>query len=188
MFHSLSHTFRIIGCLGRSAWCWEQHEGRLIWPRYVFPIIRCTGFMIINPSSSPFSFVVSNHRFSNSRSTRGVGFVKIASDNFCGNRVFRMGTEFCCHLCCSSLWFSDTILFSVWRSLSLSFGFRPQLLLFPWSVYVVTTFGTAALDSEVAVWLETLQLNAHQQSVNFENLTSLLFCSTFIQTATKYNL
>ena len=36
--------------------------------------------------------------------------------------------------------------------------------------------------------LQMLQLNAHQQSVLFENLTSLPFCSTFIQTVTQHNL
>jgi hypothetical protein len=33
-----------------------------------------------------------------------------------------------------------------------------------------------------------LQLNAHQQSVHFENPTPFPFCGTFIQTVTKYNL
>ena len=37
-------------------------------------------------------------------------------------------------------------------------------------------------------WLQMLQLNTQQQSVLFENLTSLPFCSTFIQTVTKHNL
>ena len=45
IFHSWDQAFRIIGCLGRSpnlnpTSCWEQREGRLIWPYYVFPIIR----------------------------------------------------------------------------------------------------------------------------------------------------
>ena len=30
------------------------------------------------------------------------GFVKLLSDCFCGNSVFKMNIEFCCHLCCSS--------------------------------------------------------------------------------------
>jgi hypothetical protein len=30
------------------------------------------------------------------------GFVKLKSDGFCGNSVFKMNTQFCCHLCCSS--------------------------------------------------------------------------------------
>ena len=78
------------------------------------------------------------------------------------------------------LWFLDTILFSVWRFLSISFGFRPLFF----SVDDVITLGTAVLDTpnEVAVWLQTLQLNAHRQSVLFENLTVLPFGSTFIPT------
>ena len=60
------------------------------------------------------------------------------------------------------LWFLDIILFNVRRFLSFSFGFRPLFVSaddgFPWSVYVVMTLGTAALDTpnEVAVWLQIL--------------------------------
>jgi hypothetical protein len=60
------------------------------------------------------------------------------------------------------LWCLDTIISSVWRSIALSFGFQPQFLpaddVFPWSVYVVITFRTAALDTpnEVAVWLQII--------------------------------
>jgi len=43
------------------------------------------------------------------------------------------------------LWFSDTVLFNVWRSLSHSFGFRPLFLLADdvrqWSVYVIINNG-----------------------------------------------
>ena len=40
-------------------------------------------------------------------------------------------------------------------------------------VYVTITLETAALDTpnEVAILIQTLQLNAHQQSVLFENLS-----------------
>ena len=53
MFHSWNQAFRIIGFLGNSAginlaWCWEQCEGQLIWPWYIFPVIRHPGFMIIH--------------------------------------------------------------------------------------------------------------------------------------------
>ena len=48
MFHSWNQAFRIIGFLGwcpniNPAWCLEQHEGWLIWPYHVFPIIRWPG-------------------------------------------------------------------------------------------------------------------------------------------------
>ena len=83
--------------------------------------------------------------------------------------------------------FLDTVLFNVWWSLSLSFGFQPLLLLAD-DVFshVITTFGTAALDTsdEMAIWLQMLKLNTHRQSVYFANLISFPFCSTFIHTVT----
>ena len=49
------------------------------------------------------------------------------------------------------LWFTDTVLFKVWQSLSLSFGFRPLFLLdddvLPWFAYVIITLETAALET-----------------------------------------
>ena len=106
MFHSLNQAFRNIGFLGNSAginpaWCWEQCEGQLIWPYYIFLVIRCPGFMIITPSFLPSNIVFSNQYFSKSNTTVDVGSVKI-SDSFCGNRVFKMNIEFFSHLCCSS--------------------------------------------------------------------------------------
>ena len=71
--------------------------------------------MITTLHFSLFSAVFSNQMFSNCSSTVDIGFVKLLSDCFRGNRVFKMNTEFCCHLCCSS-------------SLSLSCGFRSLLL------------------------------------------------------------
>ena len=61
--------------------------------------------------------------------------------------VFKMNIEFCCHL----QWFTDTILFNVWWSLSLSFGFWQLFLLadnvLPWFVYVVITLEATTLDT-----------------------------------------
>jgi hypothetical protein len=66
-----------------------------------------------------------------------VGFWSSRRNVFCGNRVFKMNIEFCCHLCCSSLWFSE----NVRQPLSLSFGFWPLFLsaddVFPWLVYAI---------------------------------------------------
>ena len=111
-----------------------------------------------------------------------VGFLKILSDWFCGNRVFRMNTEFCCHLCCSS---SITYRHNPLQSSS---GFQPPFLsadeVFPWSVYAVTTLGLLLWIQLMKwpFWLQMLQLNVHQQSVLFKNLTSLPFCSISIRT------
>jgi len=81
------------------------------------------------------------------------------------------------------LWFIDTIHFNVRQSLSLSFW--PLFLLahdvLPWSVYVVITCKLLLWIHPIKwpFWLQILQLNAHQQSVFFENLISLPFCTTF---------
>jgi len=49
------------------------------------------------------------------------------------------------------LWFLVTILFNIWRSFSLSFGFRPLIFsadeVFSWFVYDVATLGTTAFDT-----------------------------------------
>ena len=146
----------------RLPWAMSTHKPRQmlgtmwrmnIWPYYIFPSIRWPGFVIITPSFSPFSAVFSNQKFSNCSSTMDIGFVKCLSDCFCGNDL-QDEHEFCCHL----LWFTDTILFSVWWSLSLSFGFQQLFLLaghvLPWFVYVIITLETAALDTpnKVAVF------------------------------------
>jgi hypothetical protein len=91
------------------------------------------------------------------------------------------------------LWFLDIILFNI-RSLSPSFGFQPLFLLAddvqPWYVYAFKTLETATLDTpiKVAILFKMLQLNLHQLTVLFENLTSLPFCSIFLRTVTKHNL
>jgi len=99
MFHSWNQAFRFTGFLERSpntnlAWYWEQHEGLLIWPYYIFPIIRCPGFMMISPSFSSCSVVFSNQRFNNCSSTMDIGFVKLLSGCFCGNRISSSAVAF----------------------------------------------------------------------------------------------
>jgi len=156
MFHSWNQAFRIIDVLGRSAWCGEQHEGRLVWPCYVFPVIRRPGFMIAILSFTLFSFVFSNQRFNNCSSTVDVGFVKLTSDccEETGSSWWMLSFDVTC--AAAVLWFLDIIIFSVRRFLSFSFGFRPLFLsaddVFPWSVYVVITLGTAALDIHLMKW------------------------------------
>ena len=125
-------------------------NGRHIWPCYVIPVIRRPGFMIITPSFSSFSVVFSNPRFSNCSSTVNVGFVKLSLYGFCVNMVFKtnsLGVTFTAVV----LWFSDTIAFSIRRSLSLYFSSRPPFLLpddgFPSFVNGVLPQKTAALDT-----------------------------------------
>ena len=153
MFNSWNQAFRTIGFLGQwpninPAWCREQH-GWLIWPYHIFPIKRCPGFMIITPSLSPYSIILSTQRFSTCSSTMDVGFVQLLLDCFCGNRIFKTNHEFSCHLCCSSSMILYTIQFNIQWSLSLSFGFQPLFLLaddvFPWFVHSIIISQTAAL-------------------------------------------
>jgi len=173
MFHSWNQAFRIIGFRGwcphiNLAWCWEQHEGWPIWTYYVFPINRWPGFVTITPSFSPFN----NQRFS---STMDVGFVKLLSD-FLWNQ--------------SSRW----ILTSVVTFAAVLLRFTGTILLaddvLPWFVYATITLEIAALDTpnKVTVSLQMLQLNTNQQSVLFENLRHLPFCSTYRQTVTEHKL
>jgi len=109
------------------AWYWEEREGRLIWPYYVFPFIRC-------PGSSHHLF----HLLALFSVIRGLAVAVLPwmLDLWSSHRtVFLMETEASRWILSSTvtfataiLWFLDTVLFSVWRSLSLSFGFLPLLL------------------------------------------------------------
>jgi len=116
----------------------------------------------------------------------------LSPDRSCGNRVFKMNTEFCYHLYRSSfviffLGGGNTIFLKARRSLSLNFGFRPQFLaddVFPLCVCVPLQPWILLLWIHLTkwpFWLEMFQLNAHQQSVLSENLTkspSLKYCHT----------
>jgi len=112
------------------------------------------------------------------------GFVKLLSD-FLWNQSLRWILTSVVTFGAVLLWFTGTILFNVWRSISLGFGFRPLFLLaddvLPWFVYVTIILETAALDTpnKVTVSLQVLQLNMHQQSLLFEILRRLPFCSTY---------
>jgi hypothetical protein len=138
MFHSWNLAFKIMDFLECSpninpARCSEQREGRLVRPYYIFPV-RHPDFMIITPSFSPFSVAFSNQRFSNCSSTVDVGFMNPLRDCFRGSRVFWWILSSAVTFA-AVLRFLDTIFFNVWRSFSLSFGFRPLFFLFdvfPW--------------------------------------------------------
>ena len=121
----------------------------------MFPIIKHPGFIIIMPSFRPFSIVFSNQRFSNCSCTVDVGFVKLLSDWFCGNKIFKMNIEFCHHLCRSS---SVIVRHNPlqWTIIPLTqFVFWPLILLandvFSWFVYAVITLEIAALDAHKKV-------------------------------------
>jgi hypothetical protein len=54
---------------------------------HAFPFVWCPGFMVVTPSFKHLSITFSNQRFSNCSCTMEVGFMKVTSDIFCGNRV-----------------------------------------------------------------------------------------------------
>jgi len=98
-------------------------------------------------------FFFSNQSLTNCSSTVDVEFPKLPLDCFCGNRVFKINTEFCCHLLRNSSMIFRHNPLQRKLSLSLSFGFRP-LFLFPSFVYAVITLEIALLNTpnEVAVF------------------------------------
>ena len=156
----------------------------------MFPVIKHPGFMTIMPSFLPFSIVFSNQRFSNCSCTLVVGFVKLLSNWFCGNKVFKMNIEFCRHLCCSSsMIFRHNPLQCTMIPFT-QFVYRPLFLLaddvFPWFVYWKLLL--LIHIQKWPFWLQMLQLHAYQPSVHFEILTSLPYCGTFIWTVTQHNL
>jgi hypothetical protein len=95
VFHCWNQAFRIVGFFGcspnvNSSLCRDQHEGRLIRLYHAFPFVSCTGFMVVTPSSTHLSITLSSPRFGNCSPTVDVEFVKLTSDSFCQNRVFKM--------------------------------------------------------------------------------------------------
>jgi hypothetical protein len=66
-----------------------------------FPVVSCPGFMVVTPSCTHLSITFSNQRFSNCSTTVDVGFVKLTSDSFRGNRVNR-NIQFCCTVTCAA--------------------------------------------------------------------------------------
>jgi len=121
-------------------------------------------------------------------------FVKLLSDWFCGNMVFRWIMSSAVIFATVVLWFLDTILFSVRRSLSLSFGFWSLFLVadvIPWFVYAVITLETVALNTpnKVAILVTDAPAKcAPTICPLWKNLVSLPFCSTFKWTVTKHYL
>jgi hypothetical protein len=148
MFHSWKQTFRIIGFPGHSPninpfWWWEQSEGWLIWPYYIFPVIRRPEFIFIIPSSclsALFSVIRSSATAGLPSmldwwSSRQTVFVETGSSRWTLHSTVTFATV--------GIWFLYTTLFNVRRSLSLSFGFQTLFLLadnvFPWFVYADIT-------------------------------------------------
>jgi hypothetical protein len=63
-----------------------------------FPVVWRPGFMVVEPSFTHLSIIFGNQRFRNCSPTVDAGFLKLRSDSFWGNRVFKMNIQFCCSL------------------------------------------------------------------------------------------
>jgi hypothetical protein len=143
------------------------------------------------PPFTYLSITFISMRFSKCSHTMDVGFVKLMSESFCENGIFKMNIQFCCHLCCCiSVIFRKKILLNIRRSLSVNVDFRPLFLfadvVFPWFVHadiIIETVALVALNN-VAASSQMLQRNPHQRSVRYQNRTSLPFSDSFTRTVT----
>jgi hypothetical protein len=71
--------------------------GKINW----FKSIWCAGFKVMTPLFTHLSITFSYQRFSKCSPTRDVGFLKLMSDSFCGNRIFRW--IFCSAVTCAAV-------------------------------------------------------------------------------------
>jgi len=163
------------------------HWKYVIWSYYIFLIIRRPGFMIITSSFSSFSVVFSYLLWMlDLWSSFQTVFVETVSSWW----ILSSAVTFAAVV----LWFLDTILFNIWQSLSISFGcdhYSSQLMVSSYDLCMPSQCWERPLWIHLTkrpFWLQMLQLNAHQQSAPYENLTSLPFCSTFIWTVIKHKL
>jgi hypothetical protein len=92
------------------------------------------------------------------------------------------------------LCFFETLLLSVWWSLSVNVDFHLLFLfadvVFPWFTYADITLETVTLSTpnNMAVSSQMFQLNTHQWSVLLQNQKSLPFSDSFTQTVTQQSL
>jgi hypothetical protein len=77
----------------------DDSSDRIMW---AFPVVWCPGFMVVTPSFRHLSTTFSNLRFSNCSPSMDARFVKLTSDSFCGNRVFKMNIQFFCPDTCAA--------------------------------------------------------------------------------------
>ena len=127
--NSLANLWKVILSYVKLAWCWER-EGWLIWPYYVFPIIRWPGFMIITPSFSPFSTVFSNQQLQlYHRWWICKALIRLFLWKWSSRWTLRSAVTFAAVL----LWYIDKVLLA------------DDVL--PWCVHVIITLETAALDT-----------------------------------------
>ena len=149
--------------------------------------------MFITPYFLRFSIVFSNQMFSNYSCTMDAGFVKLLSDCSYGNglqgeyqillspllQYYTFQTQF------SSMYSDPFRLFLVFSHCS------SQLMMSSHDMCMPSQLWRLLLWIHLMkwpFWLQLLQLNTHLQSVLFENLTNVPFCSTFTQTVMKQSV
>ncbi len=98
-----------------------------------------------------------------------VDFVKFSVVSFCGNRIFMVNIEVCCHFAAVVLSCLDTMLLSVWWFLSFTFSFQALFffadcwLVLPFFLYEVIIVNTVVFKTQNN-WA-VKQLNSHLTSV-----------------------
>ena len=119
----------------RLPWVMSKHKPGLM-----------LGTWLIWPYFSPFSAVFSNQQL---QLYHGCWICEVLVELCLWKQSSRWISSSAVTFAAVLLWFIDTILFTVWRSLSLSFGFWPLFLLaddvLPWCAII--TLETAALDT-----------------------------------------
>ena len=136
-FYSWNQAFRNTGFLGRSpninlTWFCEQRRRTTHFTILRISNHEASGFMIITPSFSLISLVFSIGSSATAALPRMLDLWSSRQSVFVGT-AFKMNTEVCCHLCCSSsmifiynplpctatpftwFWFSATVPLSLWR-------------------------------------------------------------------------
>jgi hypothetical protein len=110
--------------------------------------------MVVTPSFTHLSITFSNPRFSNCSLNVEVGFVKLTSDSFCGNKVFKMTIQFRCPVTCAAviLWFLETVLLNVRRT-PVSVDFRPLFLFADVCADITTEIVALDTPNNVAVFV-----------------------------------
>jgi hypothetical protein len=158
VFHCWNQAFRSVDFLGwspnaKSSRCRGSVKESYDHIKHTFPVAWHPGFIVVTPSFTYVSITLNNQRISSCSPTVDVGFLKLTSDSFCGNKVFGMNIQFCCPVTCAAavLWFFDNILLNVRWYLSVSVEFRAIFrfagVVFPRFVYADVSLETVALNT-----------------------------------------
>jgi hypothetical protein len=186
-FHFWNQAFRVVGFLSvLQTWTLpdvgssmkDDSSDHITLP---FPVVWCPGFMVVTPPCMHLGITFSNQRLSNCSPSVDVDLWSSCVTIFAERGSCRWMFSSAVTRDRALLSFFETVLLHVRRSLAVNVDLRPLSLfadvVFPWHVYANITLETVALDTpiNVAFSSQMLQLNAHQQTVFFQNITSLKF-------------